>query len=86
MSLWSMKELESCRNYNDQQNLINRIENIKYKAPYNLFFLSITNEALNDLEILLGPKITEAQEEIVKLIVNKYCPSAKILKSSLKIK
>lgn len=81
-----MKELESCRNYNDQQNLINRIENIKYKAPYNLFFLSITNEALNDLEILLGPKITEAQEEIVKLIVNKYCPSAKILKSSLKIK
>lgn len=86
MSLWSMKELENCKSCDEQLKLIERIEDIKYKAPYNLFFLNLTNEALNDLEILLGPKITEAQEEIVKLIVEKYCPTAKILKSNLKIK
>lgn len=86
MSLWSMKELENCKSYADQIKLINRLEDNKYKAPYNLFFLNLADEALNDLEILLGPKITEAQMEIVKLIVEKYCPSAKIVKSNLKIK
>ena len=86
MSLWSMKELENCKSHEDQLKLMERLEDIKYKAPYNLFFLNLTDEALNDLEILLGPKVTEAQEEIVKLIVEKYCPAAKILKSSLKIK
>lgn len=86
MSLWSMKELENCKNTDDQLKLIDRLEDIKYKAPYNLFFLNLTDEALNDLEILLGPKITEAQMELVKLIVEKYCPSAKIIKSNLKIR
>lgn len=86
MSLWSMRELENCKSYDDQLKLIERIEDSKYKAPYNLFFLSLANEALNDLEILLGPKITEAQEEIIKLIVEKYCPYAKMLRSNLKIK
>ena len=86
MSLWSMKELENCKSADDQSKLIDRIEDDKYKAPYNLFFLELTDEALNDLEILLGPKVTEAQEEIIRLMVEKYCPTAKILKSKLKIK
>ena len=86
MSLWSMKELENCKSHSDHFKLMERIEDTKYKAPYNLFFLNLNDEALNDLEILLGPKITEAQEEIIKLIVEKYCPSAKILKSNFKIK
>lgn len=86
MSLWSMKELENCKNCDDQLKLIERIEDVKYRAPYNLFFLNLENEALDDLEILIGPKTTEAQQEIIKLIVEKYCPSAKILKSTLKIK
>lgn len=86
MSLWSMKELENCKNANDHSKLIERLEDNKYKAPYNLFFLELENEALENLEILLGPKTSEAQEEMVKLIVEKYCPSAKIIKSKLKIK
>lgn len=57
---------------------------IKHHIIY--FFLELTDEALNDLEILPGPKVTEAQEEIIRLMVEKYCPTAKILKSKLKIK
>ena len=86
MSLWSMKELEECKNSNDHNKLISRLEDNKYKAPYNLFFLNLDEEALIGLEILLGPKVSVAQEEIVKLIVERYCPSAKVLKSSLKIR
>ena len=85
MSLWSMKELENCKSAEEQSMLIDRIEDSKYKAPYNLFFLNLDDEALDNLEILIGPKVTEAQETIIRLIVEKYCPNAKILKSSLKI-
>lgn len=86
MSLWSMKELEECKSAEDQSKLIDRIEDDKYKAPYNLFFLELTDEALNDIEILIGPKATEAQEEMVRLMAEKYCPNAKIIKSQLKIR
>ena len=86
MSLWSMRELEECRSAEDQSKLIDRIEDDKYKAPYNLFFLELTQDALNDIEIIIGPKATDAQEEIVKLMVEKYCPNAKIIKSQLKIR
>lgn len=86
MSLWSMKELENCKSEEEQSRLINRIEDEKYKAPYNLFFLNLSDEALSDLEILIGPKVTIAQEEIIRLIVERYCPNAKIIKSNLKIK
>lgn len=86
MSLWSMRELEECRSAEDQSKLIDRIEDDKYKAPYNLFFLELTDDALNDIEILIGPKATDVQEEIVRLMAEKYCPNAKIIKSQLKIR
>ena len=60
------------------------MEDTKIKAPYKRFFLQLSDEALKNIEVLLGPKITEEQEEIVKLIIDKYCPSAKILNSNLK--
>lgn len=86
MSLWSMKELEKCKSYEEQQKLVDRLEDKKYQAPYKLFFLNLTDEALSEIEILLGPKINESQKEMVNLILNKYCPNAKILMSKLKIK
>ena len=47
--------------------------------------MDFDEEVLKDLKILLGPKVTEAEEEIVRLIVKEYCPTAKISKSKLKI-
>lgn len=86
MGPYSIKELMSCKNEADQRKLISRLEDTKIKAPYKRFFLQLSDEALKDIEVLLGPKMTEAQEEIVRLIVGKYCPSAKILNSNLKDK
>lgn len=84
MAPYSMKELMSCKSEAEQRKLISRLEDTKIKAPYKRFFLQLSDEALKNIEILLGPKITEEQEEIVKLIIDKYCPSAKILSSNLK--
>ena len=86
MSLWSMKELENCQSVEQQYNLVNRLEDEKYKAPYDLFFLKLREDALSNMEIMLGPKVTESQKEIVHLIVKKYCPNAEIITSNLKIK
>ena len=86
MSLWSMKELENCQSVEQQYNLVNRLEDEKYKAPYDLFFLKLREDALLNMEIMLGPKVTESQKEIVHLIVKKYCPNAEIITSNLKIK
>lgn len=81
---YSMKELMSCKSVKEQRKLISRLEDTKIKAPYKRFFLQLSDEALKNIEVLLGPKITEEQEEIVKLIIDKYCSSAKILNSNLK--
>lgn len=84
MAPYSMKELMSCKSEAEQRKLISRLEDTKIKAPYKRFFLQLSDEAIKNIEVLLGPKITEEQEEIVKLIIDKYCPSAKILNSNLK--
>ena len=84
MAPYSMKELMSCKSEAEQRELISRLEDTKIKAPYKRYFLQLSDEALKNIEILLGPKTTVEQEEIVKLIIDKYCPSAKILNSNLK--
>lgn len=93
MSPWSMKELELCGKHEKfedcvlaQRKLIERLEDETLRAPYDRYFLKLNDEALKNIEILLGPKVTEAQEEIVDMIVKKYCPTAKVSKSSLKIR
>ena len=65
--------------------LINILENQQTISTCKRFYLEIDDEILKQMKILLGPKITEAQEEIVKLIVKEYCPEIKISRSKLKI-
>lgn len=83
---FSTREFKRCKSQLEQNRLIYRMEDIKIKAPYNLYFLELSQEALNDVEILLAPKVNEAQEEMIRLIVKEFCPNAKIIKSKLKIR
>ena len=65
--------------------LIKLLENHNNVETCKRFYLEIDENALKQMKILLGPKITEAQEEIVKLIVKEYCPEIQISRSKLKI-
>lgn len=65
--------------------LIKLLENQNTVATCKRFYLEIDESKLKKMKILLGPKVTEAQEEIVKLIVKEYCPEIKINRSKLKI-
>lgn len=63
-----------------------RYSSTSLNAPYKDFFLELDPNSIENIEILLGPKTTEAQEETVNLVKERYCPTAKIRSSSLKIK
>lgn len=52
--------------------------------PFNDYYLSLRDDAFEDMEILLGPKTTLADECIVRALVEKYNPAAKISTSTLK--
>ena len=82
---WGYYELEKCKDDKEQALLFNKLLDPTYKNNVDYIFLELDEESLNDMEILLGPKVNEAQETMVKMIINEYCPNVKIRKSSLKI-
>lgn len=47
------------------------------------FYLTLDNNVFENIEILLGPKVVEAQKIIVESLKENYCPSASILNSQL---
>ena len=61
------------------------LENPNTIVPCKRFYLKIDSDILKQMKILLGPKVTPAQEDIVKLIVKEYCQDIKISRSKLKI-
>lgn len=54
----------------------------KSNLPFEYLDLDINNEALNDMEITLGPCVNEGDKIIVQSLVKKYCPLA-IIKNSV---
>ena len=54
--------------------------------PFSYIDLIIEDNAFMNMEILTGPKMSNGDKEIVKALVEKYCPSIKVKESSLKIK
>lgn len=69
-----------------QRELIRRLESPESPAPFDKIFLNIDEKHLNELEILIGPKVSDGEKIIVETLVNKYVPNAKIKMSNLKIK
>lgn len=47
------------------------------------FYLTLDDNVFESIEILLGPKVIEAQKIIVEALKAKYCPSASVLNSQL---
>lgn len=95
ISPWGIDELKDTLNVKDytfeelcikQQLLISRLKDEKVLPPYNKYFIELSNEALNDMEITLGPKVSDEQKEIVEMIINKYNSNIKIKDSILKNK
>ena len=51
--------------------------------PFNYYDLTISEDAFNDMEIVMGPRISKGNEVIVRSLVEKYNPETKLLESTL---
>lgn len=54
--------------------------------PFKDRYLNIKHEFLNEIEIIKGPKMSFGDSEILDLLVEKYCPTARIIESKFKDK
>lgn len=57
-----------------------------YVLPFDVFDLTLCNEKIKKMEILLGPKTTEAERMIVEALVKQFNHTIKIEQSKLKIR
>ncbi len=71
-------------NFDDKLvNEIRRIFKEKNKPPIDQYFLSIREDAFEQMEIILGPKHSDGDMAMVKALINTYNPKAKFRPSKL---
>jgi hypothetical protein len=52
--------------------------------PFDYYYLTLDDEKFEDMEITLGPQISDANRIIVNLLVEKFNPTAQIQESALR--
>jgi hypothetical protein len=85
MSPWGMQELEHAtrKTYSD---LVKRLEDPETKPPYERFFIELSDEAISQMEIVFGPRMTEAEKILAKHLLRGCGLDGKWRDSSLKIR
>lgn len=80
--------LKECNplSFQKQQEIIRRIEDKEYTPPYARMFLDIDENALKNIEVLCGPKMSQAEKILVKALLKEYCPEGKYRESKLRIR
>ena len=51
--------------------------------PFPYYDLAFDDVAFGEMEIMLGPKVSEGDNVIIECLINRFNPSAKIVKSCL---
>lgn len=72
--------------FEKHQEMIRRIEDKDLEPPYKQIFLELDEDVLNGMEIVFGPRMSEAEKIIVKALMKQFCPYASYRDSSLRIK
>ena len=83
ISPWTWKEAKEVKSIEEQIELFNRYKDYKINNSY--YDVELDETKLNEMEVVLGPKTTEAQVLIVSLIVKEFNNKIKVTQSSLKI-
>ena len=68
------------------QIIFNRIEDRKYTPSKSRLFLHLDEDILQNIEVLGGPKMSEAEKIIVKSLLKEYCPKGIFKESELRIR
>ena len=71
--------------FEKHRELIRRIEDREYKPAYTKMFLELDDNSLENVEVLCGPRMNDAEKVIVKALLKEYCPNGIYKESKLKI-
>ena len=66
--------------------IIRRLEDEDREPPYQRFFLRLRQDAISQMEVLFGPRMTEAQKILAKALLSKHGLEDRWQNSSLKIR
>ncbi len=69
-----------------QQELIRRIEDKDFEPPYEKIFLDLDETFLENVEIVFGPKMSEAEKIMAKALIKYFCPNCTYRESFLQIR
>lgn len=72
--------------FESKAEMYRRIEDRTLKPSYERLFLDISDEALEDIEIVFGPRMSESEKIMAKALIKQYCPHAAYRESSLMIR
>ena len=72
--------------FKKQQEQLRRIENSELEPAYKQLFLKIDENVLKDIEIVFGPKMSDAEKIMAVSLIKMYCPEAVYRDSVLRIK
>ena len=73
-------------NDNIVKDINKRMQDDDYLMPINRYFLKVRDDVIDNIEITLGPKISEDEESHINNIVKKHCKNGIIKKSNLNIR
>jgi len=71
--------------FEKQKEFIRRIENENLKPPYQNIFLNLDENAIEHLEVVFGPKMSEAEKILAISLLKQYAPITLYRDSSLRI-
>lgn len=85
---WTVWELQQVKNEKEQFELFNRVLDKDNKQICEEIYLALSDDAFENMEILLAPKTTEAEYIIVQALLEKYCPNiqVKLEKSKIRVR
>ena len=69
-----------------KQELMMRINDLQTKRPYNMFFLELDENAVREMQILLGPRLSKAEKIYVKSLLKEHGLEKNCQESSLTIR
>lgn len=82
---WGMREYEEAT-LSTHMKFVRRLENTATAPPYDRFFLELSNEAIAQMEIVFGPRMTEAEKILAKHLLQACGLGDKWRDSALRIR
>jgi len=85
MSPIGLKESEQAT-FDTHIEFARRLEDVTAKPPYERFFIELSDEAISQMEIVFGPRMTEAERILAKHLLRGCGLDGKWRDSTLRIR